>query len=77
MPTEKEFAEAGIALCDIEDDEGDIATDYEIQISEPDREMRIVHRDEDGVISSMILTSDEAYTYAHRILRGYDKLEGL
>lgn len=61
----------------IEDDEGDAATGYDIQISEPDNEMRIRLLDEDGVIGSYVMTAPEAYTFAQAVLRGYDRLEGL
>jgi hypothetical protein len=61
----------------VEDEEGDIATDYLIQISEPDNEMRILMLDEDGVICSHVRTAAEAYTFASAVLRGYDKLEGI
>lgn len=53
------------------------ATDYDIAVSIPDGEMRILFRNVSGVLSTHVMPSHEAYAFAQRILRGYDQLEGL
>lgn len=65
------------AQVDLDNDTGEIATDYAIDIDMASNEMRIQHCDEDGVICTQVLTAPEAYTYAQKILRGYDRLEGI
>jgi hypothetical protein len=63
------------AAVEISDDIA--ATEYTIGYSIDDNEMRIQHHNEFGVLSSLILDATGAYEYANRILRAYDKLEGL
>lgn len=58
----------------IEDSE---ATEYTIETNIDDRAFRLQFRNEDGVLSSFTTDSEGAYDLAQRILRAYDKLEGL
>ena len=54
------------------------ACDYRVQIDKQTGLMRVLHCNTKGeAISYQILQSDEAYTFAQSILRGYDQLEGL
>jgi hypothetical protein len=53
------------------------ATEYTIGYSIEDNEMRIQFHNEFGVLSSMVTDAAGAYELANRILRAYDKLEGL
>jgi hypothetical protein len=65
---------------DDEDDEIEAeieALEYSIGYSIPDNEMRIRFYNEDGPLSSFITDAAGAYEFAHRVLRAYDKLEGL
>lgn len=68
-------AEIGIEI-DEEDDLVD-ATEYSIGYSVPDNAMRLQFHNEFGVLSSFQTDAAGAYELAHRILRAYDKLEGL
>lgn len=63
---------------DIElDDDLVDATEYSIGYSIPDNEMRLRFHNEFGVLSSFVTDAAGAYELANRILRAYDKLEGL
>jgi hypothetical protein len=53
------------------------ATDYEIAVDVPGGEMMILFKNNIGVLSTHVMSSHEAYTFAHRMLRGYDRIEGL
>lgn len=53
------------------------ADDYEVAIDKEQGLMRILHCNNEGVLSYQVLSSDEAYQFAQKILRGYDTLEGL
>lgn len=53
------------------------ATDYEIAVDVPSGEMMILFKNEVGVLSTHVMQSHEAYAFAQRMLRGYDRLEGL
>lgn len=53
------------------------ANDYEIAVDVPGGEMMILFRNDIGVLSTHVMPSHEAYAFAQRILRGYDKIEGL
>jgi hypothetical protein len=55
------------------------ACSYDVQVSEPTHEMRVVFT-QGGIQVGEPLefkNSEDAYQFAHRILRGYDKLEGI
>jgi len=64
--------EEEIEITDIED-----ATEYSIGYNIPDGEMSIRFYNEFGVLSSYVTDAAGAYELANRILRAYDKLEGL
>ena len=53
------------------------AEDYEIAIDRQQGLMRFAHKSAGGVLSYQVLEPDEAYALAQKILRGYDKLEGI
>lgn len=53
------------------------ATEYSIGFSIPDNALRLRFHNEFGVLSSFETDAAGAYELAHRILRAYDKLEGL
>lgn len=53
------------------------ATDYEIAVDVPGGEMMILFKNEVGVLSTHVMQSHEVYAFAQRMLRGYDRLEGL
>ncbi len=53
------------------------ATEYSIGYSIPDNQMMLKFHNEFGVLSSFITDAPGAYELAQRILRAYDKLEGL
>lgn len=60
------------------DDVGLDADEYCIGIDEAAGELRLqFHNDEIGLLSSFVTDAAGAYDLAHRILRAYDKLEGL
>lgn len=50
---------------------------YSIDISIPDNEMRILFHTEFGAVSSFVINAPGGYEFAQRILRAYDKLEGI
>jgi hypothetical protein len=50
---------------------------YSIDANIDEGLMRISFLNEEGVLSTMTTNSDGAYAFAHQVLRGYDKLEGL
>lgn len=66
-PTEEE-----IEITDYND-----ATEYSIGFSIPDGQVNIQFHNEFGVLSSFVTDASGAYELANRILRAYDKLEGL
>jgi hypothetical protein len=53
------------------------ATEYSIGISIPDNEVHLQFHNEFGVLSSFITDAPGTYELAQRLLRAYDKLEGL
>lgn len=53
------------------------ATEYTIGYNIADNEMRLRFYNEAGVLSSFVTDAPGAYEMAQRILRAYDKLEGL
>lgn len=53
------------------------ATEYSIGYSIPDNEAIIKFHNADGVISNFVTDSPGLYEFAQRLLRAYDKLEGL
>ena len=53
------------------------AVEYTIETNINDGAFRLQFHNEDGVLSSFTTDSGGAYDLAQRILRGYDKLEGL
>lgn len=61
-----------IALIDEVD-----ATEYSIGVSIPDNAFKLEFHNQFGMLSSFVTDSAGAYELAQRILRGYDKLEGL
>jgi len=63
-------------VIELEEEEVD-ATEYSIGFSIPDNEIRLQFHNEFGVLSSFVTDAAGAYELAHRILRAYDKLEGL
>lgn len=62
---------------EIEIDDYNDATEYSIGYSIPDNQVKIQFHNEFGVLSSFITDAAGAYEFANRILRAYDKLEGL
>lgn len=60
-------------------DDADLEADsYGIAIDIPSNEMRVRFYDADGgVLSDFTTSAAGAYEFAHRILRSYDKLEGI
>lgn len=59
------------------DADGKLADDFEIAIDRGQGLMRILHRNNSGVLSYQVLPADEAYALAQKILKGYDQLEGI
>jgi hypothetical protein len=53
------------------------ADDYEVAVDETRGLVRILFRNSTGPLSYQIFTSDELYQFAQKLLKGYDKLEGL
>jgi hypothetical protein len=53
------------------------ATEYSIETNIDDGAFRLQFHNEDGVLSSFTTDAPGAYDLAQRILRGYDKLEGI
>ena len=53
------------------------ATEYSININIDEGCMRIQFHDEDGLLSTFTTDSYGGYEFAQRVLRAYDKLEGL
>jgi hypothetical protein len=53
------------------------ATEYSIAFSIPDNEVRLQFQNEFGVLSSFVTDASGTYELAQRLLRAYDKLEGL
>jgi hypothetical protein len=53
------------------------ATEYSIAFSIPDNELVLKFHNEGGVLSNFVTDSQGAYDLAQRLLRVYDKLEGL
>jgi hypothetical protein len=72
MPNQEKDDEETIEFQDEID-----ATEYSIGYSIPDNEMRIRFHNEFGVLSSFVVDAPGAYEFAQRVLRAYDKLEGL
>lgn len=62
---------------EIEIDDYSDATEYSIGYSIPDNQVKIQFLNEFGVLSNFITDAAGAYEFANRILRAYDKLEGL
>lgn len=62
----------------IPDEDATVATGYEIAICPAENEMRILFRNELGlVVSNYVCDASTAYEMASKILKGYDKLEGI
>lgn len=58
--------------------EGVEADGYRVSVNVPDGELRLVLCDKAGkAISQYTCEAQEGYTLAQKILRGYDKLEGI
>lgn len=53
------------------------ADDYEVAVDEERGLVRVLFRNSTEPLSYQIFTSDEVYAFAQKLLRGYDKLEGL
>lgn len=53
------------------------ATDYEVAVNVPSGEVRVLFRNEVGILSSHVMDAPEAYAFAQKILQGYDRVEGL
>jgi hypothetical protein len=53
------------------------ATEYSLGVNIDDGEMRLRFHNEFGMLSSFVTDAPGAYELAQRILRCYDKLEGL
>jgi hypothetical protein len=53
------------------------ATEYSIGYSISDNEVRVQFHNEFGVLSSFVTDSQGTYELAQRLLRAYDKLEGI
>ena len=68
----KDGDEPIIALVDEID-----ATEYSIAFSIPDKEMVLKFHNEVGVLSNFVTDSQGTYDLAQRLLRVYDRLEGL
>lgn len=60
-------------------DEGIALHSYRVLVSEAEQEMKILFKDKDGKVVGTFTAhaSDEAYGLASKILRGYDKMEGI
>ncbi len=63
------------AIIEIEDDVD--ATEYSIGYNIDDNSLRLKFHNEFGTLSSFVTDAAGAYELAQRILRAYDKLEGL
>jgi hypothetical protein len=63
-------------LVELLDDDMD-ATKYSININIDEDSMRIQFHDEAGLLSTFTTDSYGGYEFAQRLLRAYDKLEGL
>ena len=68
----KDGDEPIIALVDEVD-----ATAYSVGFSIPDNEMVLKFHNEFGVLSNFVTNSQGTYDLAQRLMRVYDKLEGL
>jgi hypothetical protein len=53
------------------------ATEFVIDLNIDDSMMRLGFYNENGELAKYTMTAPEAYEFAHIILRGYDRLEGL
>ena len=62
---------------ELEEEELVDATEYSIGYSIPDNALRLRFHNEFGVLSSFETDAAGAYELAQRILRAYDKLEGI
>ena len=62
---------------ELDDDDLVDATEYSIGFSIPDNAVRIMFHNEFGVLSVFETDAAGAYEFANRILRAYDKVEGL
>lgn len=58
-------------------EEDAVATEYSIETNIDDNKMRFQFHNEEGLLSTYTMDAPEAYLMAQRILRGYDKLEGI
>jgi hypothetical protein len=63
-------------LVELLDDDMD-ATEYSININIDEGRMRIQFHNEDGLLSTLTTDSYGGYEFAQRLLRAYDRLEGL
>lgn len=75
---EIETVEGELDMEIVADEEATVATGYEIAICPAENEMRIMFRNEAGeIISSYVCNAANAYEMASKMLKGYDKLEGI
>lgn len=72
MVAEKDGDELIIELQDEVD-----ATEYSIGYSIPDNEAILRFHNEKGVLSNFVTNAAGVYELAQRLLRAYDKLEGI
>lgn len=69
------ITDANLPVIELLDDTD--ATEYSIGFSIPDNQMRVRFHNEKGMLSNFITDAPGGYELAQRILRAYDKLEGL
>jgi hypothetical protein len=53
------------------------ATEYSIETNIDDKMLRLGFYNEHGELAKYTMASPEVYEFAHRLLRGYDRLEGI
>ena len=53
------------------------ATEYSIETNIDDGMMKLGFYNEHGELATYTMVSEEAYAFAQRVLRGYDRLEGI
>jgi hypothetical protein len=71
MTSPKEAASSGLKL------DPRSADDYQVDVDMERGLMRITFRNATGPLSYQVFTSDEVYDFSRKLLRGYDRLEGL
>lgn len=70
-----EVIDEAVLQLDLEDELE--ATEYSIGYSIDDNEARVQFHNEFGLLGTLVVDAAGAYEFAHRLLRAYDKLEGL